>query len=127
MVINKYQRYMQKCVREGRCPHCGKPCAPYYECDTRRGIKRVTYYLKKLEKAGVVERIKTETGTLWRHTGKPPKYKVVSKRSGGPNDFRHMPRRPQAIVDYLNSLDPATLKELEDGLPPDVRATLGMS
>lgn len=40
MEFNKYQRYRQKCISEGRCPHCGKPCAPYYECEERREYKR---------------------------------------------------------------------------------------
>lgn len=39
-MTDKQKRYRQKCISEGRCPHCGKPCAPYYECDTRRLYKK---------------------------------------------------------------------------------------
>lgn len=38
--MNKHQRYRQKCISEGRCPHCGKPCAPYYTCEERRNYKK---------------------------------------------------------------------------------------
>ncbi len=56
----KHSRYRQKCKEEGRCPHCGKPCAPYHECEERH-------------------KAKTEG-------------KVTRRRSGGPNDTRHLPR-----------------------------------
>lgn len=42
--MNKFQRRYEKCKREGRCPHCGKPCAPYFECAERRAYK--SRYLK---------------------------------------------------------------------------------
>jgi hypothetical protein len=35
----KYTRYKQRMVADGRCPHCGRPCLPYYECAERRSKK----------------------------------------------------------------------------------------
>jgi hypothetical protein len=37
--LNKYQRYRRRCKSRGNCPHCGQPCAPYYECAERRAYK----------------------------------------------------------------------------------------
>lgn len=53
---DKHKRYRQKCISEDRCPHCGKPCAPYYECEERRKYKRLSrkreiipaYYIRGL-------------------------------------------------------------------------------
>jgi len=42
---DKWQRYRVKLVAAGRCPHCGKPCAPYRECEERRQKK--AEYVKK--------------------------------------------------------------------------------
>ncbi len=44
MTIDKYDRhkaYRERSRVKGRCPHCGKFCAPYYECEERREKKRV--------------------------------------------------------------------------------------
>lgn len=35
--------YKMRCISEGRCPHCGKPCAPFTECEDRRRYKRERY------------------------------------------------------------------------------------
>lgn len=64
---DKYKRYKQKLVSEGRCPHCGKPCAPYVECEERRAYKR----------AKAKERTQ------------------VYKKSGRPGDKRFLPKRPE--------------------------------
>jgi hypothetical protein len=37
--MNKSQRYRARMKKEGRCPHCGKPCAPFFECEERRAYK----------------------------------------------------------------------------------------
>lgn len=51
---NKYSRYRQKCISEGGCPHCGKPCAPFFECAERRAFKLMGLYLRKLIKDGEI-------------------------------------------------------------------------
>lgn len=38
-IPNKHQRYRRRCIEQGKCPHCGKPCAPYGECEERRRYK----------------------------------------------------------------------------------------
>lgn len=40
---DKYDRYRVRNIRSGRCPHCGRPCRPYYECAARRRYKRIRY------------------------------------------------------------------------------------
>src|SRR5437660_4138598 len=52
----KQKRYRARKVAQGQCPHCGKPSFPYYECEDRRRYKRVHVILRKLVKAGVMER-----------------------------------------------------------------------
>lgn len=52
--MNKHQRYREKCISEGRCPHCGKPCAPFHECYERRFYKRFWTALDKAIKEGRV-------------------------------------------------------------------------
>jgi|SRR6266700_7786220 len=37
---NKQAKYRRKCLIEGRCTHCGKPCAPYSTCEKRRESSR---------------------------------------------------------------------------------------
>ena len=55
MSMDKYQRYRAKCINEGRCPHCGKPCAPYRTCEARRERKRFLYLLRRMVAAGLLE------------------------------------------------------------------------
>lgn len=57
---DKYARHRIKCLMEGRCPHCGKPCAPYSECQERRAKKRLFGYLAKGIKNGDI--IRTSPG-----------------------------------------------------------------
>lgn len=38
--MNKQTKYRRKMAECGRCPHCGKPCEPYYACDERRKAQR---------------------------------------------------------------------------------------
>lgn len=51
---DKYARYRVKQQEVGRCPHCGKPCAPYYECNDRRFYKRVMSALRKMVRLGII-------------------------------------------------------------------------
>lgn len=48
---DKQRRYRNKCKEEGRCPHCGKMCAPYSACEERRKyhreLKSKTHYAKR--------------------------------------------------------------------------------
>ena len=42
--VSKYQKnlnYRRRCQAKGLCPHCGKPCAPFFECETRREQRAV--------------------------------------------------------------------------------------
>jgi hypothetical protein len=47
MSENKQTRYRRKIREQGRCAHCGKPCAPYAECAERRAYKRAYYHRTK--------------------------------------------------------------------------------
>ena len=91
--VNKYQRYRQKCLREGRCPHCGKPCAPYAECDDRRKTKNVYRVAKRFVAAGMVSARKGERGRVWwKLTNSDPSLMPVSKVSGRDGDKRFWPK-----------------------------------
>lgn len=67
----KQERYRQRLIAEGRCPHCGKPCTPFAECEERRAYKQA----------------KAKNKTL------------VHKASGRPGDKRLLPK-PKADYDY---------------------------
>lgn len=54
--LNKYQRRRRKLVASGRCPHCGKECAPFYECADRRTYKGLCRELQRLVKAGLIKK-----------------------------------------------------------------------
>lgn len=43
----KNKAYRKRCQAAGLCPHCGKPCAPYRECEARRAYKRGRNYLRR--------------------------------------------------------------------------------
>jgi hypothetical protein len=51
---DKYGRYRARMRSSGRCPHCGKPCAPFYECETRRFYKRMLSHLNKAARIGIL-------------------------------------------------------------------------
>ena len=68
---DKYQRRRQKLAAEGCCPHCGKPCAPFVECEERRAYKR--------------KKAKDKT--------------LVHKASGRPGDKRFLPK-PKPEYDW---------------------------
>jgi hypothetical protein len=38
---DKHARWRLKCRLQGRCTHCGKPCAPYATCQERRDYNRM--------------------------------------------------------------------------------------
>jgi uncharacterized protein YacL (UPF0231 family) len=47
--MNKHIRYRQKNIAQGRCPHCGELCAPFYECEQRRAYKRLKYKNRQMK------------------------------------------------------------------------------
>ena len=101
--MDKYTKYRLRNVTAGKCPHCGKPCAPFYECETRRFAKRLSHALRRLEKAEIVRR-EPEGG--WIFVKEAP---LKTRRSGDPKDGRGLPRldhasreRLQAICDWAN-------------------------
>lgn len=105
--MDKHKKYRLHNVAKGKCPHCGKPCAPFYECETRRFAKRLSHALRWLEKAGIVRRIvRREPEGGWIFVKEAP---LKTRRSGGPKDGRGLPRldhisreRLQAICDWAN-------------------------
>jgi hypothetical protein len=61
-VNTKYSRYRQKCITEGRCPHCGKPCAPFFECPQRRVNKLFNRNLREMVKRGEIKVVSERPG-----------------------------------------------------------------
>jgi hypothetical protein len=94
---NKNRRYRAKCVAEGRCPHCGKPCAPFYECSERRFNQKVRRALRGLEAAGAV-RIERTAGKANLIFGTGMANTVVSYNIK-PSDRRYLPRIAMRPVD----------------------------
>jgi len=56
----KQQKYRQKLIAQGLCPHCGKPCSPYYECKKRRWEHGINRALRELIKDGLVGKDKDD-------------------------------------------------------------------
>lgn len=56
-MYEKNRRYRQKCIREKRCPHCGKPSPWYGECDERRSKKRIYHTISKGVRVGLIVRL----------------------------------------------------------------------
>ena len=50
VVRNKYDQRRAQCRTYGTCPHCGRPCYPYYECADRRAYKAVWAIERRLRK-----------------------------------------------------------------------------
>lgn len=61
--MDKNQRYRARQKEQGKCPHCGKPCAPYAECEERREAKA---YARLLSRGGVCSRC---GGSAWQRYG----------------------------------------------------------
>ena len=45
--LNKFQRRAKRLRAEGRCDHCGRPCAPYFNCPERRAYKMWSYLKRR--------------------------------------------------------------------------------
>lgn len=92
--MDKYQRYKQKCVSEGRCPHCGKPCAPFYECDERRIYKKANRTLQYLVNLGIITKTRHSNGrNTYKGVASSPK--LIGRQQGyvtKSTDCRHLPR-----------------------------------
>jgi hypothetical protein len=68
---DKYGAYRARRRASGCCPHCGQPCAPYYECEARRFYKRLLYHLTKAARLGILLKL---PGNYWGLPGRdePP-------------------------------------------------------
>lgn len=102
--MDKHQRYRRKCISEGRCPHCGKPCAPYVECPERRTYKRISVALRRMYSVGLVQRVKRG---LYKGTPDEQFAVFVTKKSGRNGDKRFLPKlgaKPTNPDDLIMSL-----------------------
>lgn len=52
---NATRAYIERLVKAGRCPRCGKPAAPYLECEEHRALARERSRLRR-EKRGLLRR-----------------------------------------------------------------------
>lgn len=98
--MDKHKRYRLKCISEGLCPHCGKPCAPYYECDDRRFYRKSNRTLNDLVKLGFLEKTNKNGRNFFKRSNKSIK---IEGRSKGyytkPDDIRHLPRVGKKYID----------------------------
>jgi hypothetical protein len=93
----KQSRYRQKNVSQGKCPHCGKPCLPYYECEYRRSMKKMQRILRRMAGMGMI-------GTK-NMRGKPTTYRVLDLTKSiveyqtKDGDSRRFPRIGKQYID----------------------------
>lgn len=97
----KNKRYRDKCIREGRCPHCGQPCAPYYECDKRRFYKKMEKCLRRLVKERV---LRCEDGRYLHNEGSDEKFNNIVTYSISPDDRRKLARIKNRPIDLKQLL-----------------------
>lgn len=92
--MTKQQRYRRKCLSDGRCPHCGEPCAPYYECEDRRRTKRIHRLFSRASAIGAITKIKKlNGGVTWKFDANAEKKRwPLEKASGRKGDRRVLPR-----------------------------------
>ena len=87
--MNKQDKYRQNQIKKGCCPHCGKPCTPYYECEERRTCKNFGHNLSHMVKIGLILR----SGKLYKVN---PDESTFPKRAMGyrtkEEDRRRWPR-----------------------------------
>ena len=94
--MNKYQRYRLKNTAQGRCPHCGKSCAPYYECEDRRLNKKVYRTLNRMVLSGEL----TQEGDLYKKEKHEPWIKIrCLSYNTKLEDRRNLPRIGKQYVD----------------------------
>lgn len=87
------KRYKAKAIAEGRCPHCGDPCAPYFYCERRRLVHRIYVSMRRAIAAGVVKKIDNGKGrrASWKFLGREYGW-PSSRASGRKGDKRLWPR-----------------------------------
>lgn len=83
--VNKSQRYRAKRKAEGRCPHCGEPCAPYYECEERRAYKNARGRARRLGIGPIVS-----AAGQWIATNSN---QLVPAYTSNADDARRLPRK----------------------------------
>ena len=98
-MANKHKNYIKKCVSEGRCPHCGRFCAPFYECDERRTNRRLVYKLNRMTKAGFLEKSKGKDGKSY-YSLKDNSKKITFYKEGD-GDKRRFPRLGKTYIDLM--------------------------
>jgi hypothetical protein len=84
VVVHKNKRYREAQKAKGCCPHCGKPCAPYYECEERRAYKMAHRRARRLALGPIVS---ASGQWIAAHSNK-----VVPSYTAKPDDVRRQPR-----------------------------------
>lgn len=117
--MDKYKRYRQKMISQGRCPKCGTESFPFHYCQKHRMVSNLNRALRQLLKLGVV--VQNEQGE-YKATGQEfigVQYNIKE------NDRRKLPRfnyKPmddkfieQAIFDALTEAQrPLSDKDIEN-------------
>lgn len=99
--MDKHQRYRQRKIVQGKCPHCGNPCAPYYECEERRINKKMSRLLNRMVLAGLISKSENPgKPTLYSKEPHEPQIKIkVLEYEIKPGDRRNLPRIGKKFVD----------------------------
>ena len=90
-LFHKQRSYRRRSIAAGKCPHCGKQSAPFYECQDRRTYKKIFRILARGAKVGAVVKIKSKGRTTWRFPLNPaawPAERPLKKR----RDKRLLPK-----------------------------------
>lgn len=97
-IVKKQERYRQKQIRVGRCPHCGKLCAPHYECEERRASKKTIRLLNRMVKTGFLKKTMKGQGCWFTVDNPNAEMPIVYERHD--DDKRGMPRIGNQYIDW---------------------------
>ncbi len=94
----KGKRWRQKQIKAGRCPHCGKPCAPFYECDERRNYEKSKKLLNRMVDTGFLK--KRREGVFNLYSVDNPNAEMPVTRECRDDDMRYMPRIGKQYINW---------------------------
>lgn len=97
--MDKNKRWQQKQVESGRCPHCGKPCAPFYECWERRESKKLNRLLKRWVACGFLGKRKDGHWSIYWVIDQSKSEDIVTYKKSE-DDCRDLPRIGKQYFDF---------------------------
>lgn len=106
--------YKRRLVEQGKCTHCGKPCAPYRECQERREYKNFLRRQKSKFHRTASDGMKQPRGETrpWTDEQDAMVRKMVAGGTSFSSVVEALHRTPFAVVARARRLNLAKFNEL---------------